>query len=601
MKRRPWQLVTIVVALAVFTAACSADDERVVDRTAPPTSLLGTPTTEAPDTSTSTTSTTSPPLTTSIDWTICGDLECGRVEVPVDYDDPGGETLSIAVNMLRAADTDRRLGVLLVNPGGPGASGLDFAEAFAFGAFPSELTDNFDIVGFDPRGVGGSGPEFECGASGEQLALLADIDELVDEPDEVIAVHAAVELCADSMGQVAGKLGTDFVARDMDEIRKALGEEQVSFLGFSYGSVIGVWYASLFPDRVRAMVIDGANNPVDELDSPEQRLASVRQEIEPISELLEQAINACDDESCPIFNGGDPEGYYYEAVTKLELVNAAMADNPDAGFLALITTLYSEASWPTLWEALADLQERDDPSLFARLGEFQLGDDPGAANFTAHVNCLDSWSLQPAIDREARLQSDAEFLQLEDQLSADYPLLGAIESESTSICPFYDLINPPPLDAVFDGGGVPILVIGNRSDPVTSFGESEELVDDILSNGVLIEVDHPDHTVYPSNECVNAFVHDVLLDVEFPENGAACGREGAVDNEILVEVCVAIAPDQAPDLSAEEIDVVCRSFAEAAYARLGRDVVDEALFSDDEDAGAALLDVLLDELDAVVG
>lgn len=529
-------------------------------------------------------------------------MECGVVDVPLDYDDPDGATVPIVVNMLRAADTDRSRGALLVNPGGPGGSGTEFAEQFSFGAFPTELTDNFDIIGFDPRGVGESGPAFECGESGEQLALLEPVIDLIDDPDEVNAVEAAVELCTESMGDAAGRFGTDYVARDMDEIRKALGEEQISFLGFSYGSVIGVWYATLFPDHVRAMVIDGADNPVDELDTAEQRLASAREQITPIEDLLREALAACSDTSCPIYNGGDPEGYYFEAVPKLELVNVAMDNNPDAGFLGLITPLYSEASWPSLWEALADLQERDDPQAFVDLAEFQLGDDPGAANFTAHVNCLDSWSLQPSIDRDARQQSDAEFFELEDELIAEFPLIGAIEDSSTPTCVFYDLINPAPLDVPFDGGDVPILVVGNTSDPVTSFGESEELVNDTLSNGILLEVDHPAHTVYPSNSCVNELVHDVLLDVAFPESGVRCERGdvglGGGDTEsILYEACVEIATTESPDVDDETLDELCTSFVDDSISRLGIEAVENALFTDDATDGNALLDILIENLD----
>lgn len=600
MKLSPRRGVALAFVLALVASACSSGGEKVGPATTSTTTEAASTTVEPP-TETTTTSTAVPMLEATIEWSECGRLVCGFVEVPVDYSDPNGETISIAVNMLRAADTDRSRGVLLVNPGGPGASGTLFVEGFAFGGYPTELTDNFDIVGFDPRGVGASEPEFGCGASGEQLELLAAVDGLIDEPVEIDAVEAAVQLCEETMGSAAGKLGTDFVARDMDEIRKALGEQQISFLGFSYGSVIGVWYATLFPDHVRAMVIDGADNPVDELDTPEQRLASAREEITPIADLLDDAIARCADASCPIFNDGDPEAYYFRAAEKFDLVNEAMANNPDAAFLALITPLYSEASWPRLWDALADLEERDDPTAFVDLARFQLGDDPGAANFTAHVNCLDSWALQPSFDREARQQSDAEFFELEDQLNAEYPLLAAIESEGTPTCGFYDLITPPPLDVPFDGGGVPILVIGNTLDPVTPIGESLELADDILANGILVEADHPDHTVYPANACVNDLVHDVLLDLDFPEDGVTCGRASNETNDILFDVCLAVVPDQNPELSSAAVDRVCEQFVDEAISRLGVDVVEAGLFTDDADAGAALLDVLLDTVAASEG
>ncbi|MFT7473781.1 MAG: pimeloyl-ACP methyl ester carboxylesterase, partial [Verrucomicrobiales bacterium] len=490
----------------------------------PAPSPTQTPTTTTPDES-GTTSTAPPALVDTVDWMECGQLECAMVDVPADYDDPSLGTIQIAINVLRAADTDRRLGVLMVNPGGPGASGKQFAEAFTFGGYPDDITDRFDIVGFDPRGVGDSEPEFACGASGQHLEVLAVVEDIYDTPEEIAAAEAAVQLCVESMGALAGRIHTDFVVRDMDEIRKAMGEEQITYLGYSYGSLIGTWYATLFPDRVRAMVIDGADNPLDEVATFDERLDSTREELQPIEDLLTASLEACGDPTCPIYNGGDPIGYYLNAVNKFELINEDNKNNPSAAFLAVITPLYNEASWPGLWEALADLQERDDPTRFSDFAVFQLGDDPGVVNNTGHINCLDSWALRPEKDREQRLAEDEEFFAIEDQLVEEFPLLGAIEAGRSSTCSFFDTIAPKPLELPLDGGGVPILVVGNTSDPVTSFDESEELSNEILSNGFLLEVDHPSHTVYPSNECVNAVVNDVLLDATYPSKRITCARE----------------------------------------------------------------------------
>ena len=532
------RIAGLIVVLALFATACSSDgsDASAVDNTAATSSTddsggdegaedeatTTTTTTEAP---VETTSTAPPFLADAIEWTLCGDMECGSVEVPLDYRDPTGETITIAVNRFAAADTDRRRGVLLVNPGGPAASGLEFAEAATFGFFPRELTDNFDIIGFDPRGVGESEPTFACGESGEQIEVLLPIEEIIDTPEEIEAVEAAVDLCVESMGDAAGLLHTGYVARDMDQIRQALGEEEISYLGFSYGSIIGVWYATLFPDRVRAMVIDGADNPIDDVSDFEAQLESTREQIEPLHSLLEEALAACDDPTCPIYNDGNPVDYYIDATAKLSLVNEAMANNPDAGFFSIISPLYNEAQWPGLWDGLAALQEEGDPSILVDFAEFQLGDDPGAVNVTGYINCLDAWSLQPEYDREAQLQSDLDFLEVEDELDAEFPLFAVLDDFLPSTCSFMDVLGTPPLDGPFDGSDVPILVVGNISDPVTSFGESEEFVTEVLSNGILVEVDHPSHTVYPSNACVNDTVHAVLLDLEYPDGTVECGAQ----------------------------------------------------------------------------
>ena len=622
--------VALLAALALFAAACGTDDSQSAADDSPPATAddAGVEEQDGSSSDTSETDTDAEPddgdddesaepaetpeddgslaggLTESevaedrpvgtIDWETCGALECGTLDVPLDYRIDDGETISIAVNRVAAADPAQRIGSLLVNPGGPGAPGTDFAEAFAFGAFPEDLTDRFDIIGFDPRGVGASEPAFACGASGEQLEVLSDIVDIIDEPAEDEAVEAAVQLCVDSMGDAAGLIHTGYVARDMNEIRRALGEEEISYLGFSYGSIIGVWYATLFPETVRAMVIDGADNPIDDISDFDARLDSAREQITPIEDLLDQALGACSDSTCPIFNDGDPQAYYLDAIDKLPLVADVSANNPDAGFLGLITPLYNEAQWPLLWDALADLQERDDPTLFADFAEFQLGPDPGLTNITGYINCLDSWALQPEDDREARLAASAEFFAREDELVAEFPLIGAIEDGLASTCTHMDILGTPALGVPFDGGGAPILVVGNTSDPVTSFGESEELVEESLANGFLVEVDHASHTVYPSNPCVNDAVHAALLNVDYPDARVVCDRVDSDTESILIDVCLSIAP-QIPGLGDANLDDVCQDFATTAIDRLGEDVVNAGLSGTDDSAAEALVGILQEQ------
>ena len=465
----------------------------------------------------------------SIEWSECGpSLECGALDVPVDYRDPGAGTLQLAVNVHRAQDPVHRIGYLLVNPGGPGGSGIEMVTSAA-DFFAAEVLARFDIIGFDPRGVGFSEPAFACGEPGEQLVLLAAIELPVDTPEEVAAGEAAANLCIDSMGAVGGLLHSEYVARDMDEIRKALGAEQISYLGFSYGSALGVWYATLFPQSVRAMAVDGADNPVDAAGSQEERLGELLEEMAPFESRLEQALALCaDTPDCPIYNDGDPVGYYRQAVTKLELVNEAANGDPSAGALGVLGPLYDEADWPALWQGLFDLYENDDPGV---LLEFALwsGGITGGTSFTEHVNCLDEWVLQPQLDRETQL-SDA--LAQNQAIAAQLPLAGllAVDLSNVSTCPFYDQFAPDPLEVPLDGAGVPILVIGNHADPATPFGESEELATQTLANGYLVETTHPQHIVYPRNECVNEQIHRVLIDGVFPdERRIVCEPTGDAD------------------------------------------------------------------------
>ena len=471
-----------------------------------------------------------------IDWSPCeAGLECGFVEVPADYRDPEAGSLSIAVNVHRATSPDQRIGYLFVNPGGPGWSGLEMAAATRDGAFTDEVVAHFDIVGFDPRGVGASEPAFACGDPGEQIALLSTIDENSDTPEEMAAGEAAANLCIQSMGPVGGRLHTEYVARDMDEIRQALGAEQISYYGSGYGSGLGSWYASLFPESVRAMVVDAASNAVDSTATQDERIIEQVEAASALAVGLEAALIACDDPvECPIYNDGDPVGYFEQAAAKLHLVNAA-ADNPQAGVLGVLSTLYDELIWPVLWQGLFNLHENDDPTFLVNAASLNLGDDPTAASFTAHVNCLDSWALLPEVDRATRLFDDAV---TKEVITNELPLLAVFNLSFASACPYYDQFAPEPPDVSLDGGGAPILVIGNNADPVTSIDESQKFATDTLSNGYLVRTSHHKHVVYPENQCVNRHVHRALIEGVYPAaREILCARE---DPEAEPETAAAV-------------------------------------------------------------
>ena len=283
----------------------------------------------------------------------------------------------------------------------------------------------------------------------------------------------------------------------------ALGADQISYLGFSYGSVLGVWYATLFPESVRAMVVDGADNPVDPATTQQQRIDEAIEEFAPFADSLEQALTACAGPECP----------FKQAAAKLHLVNTAADDNPRAGLYGVISALYSEEDWPQLRQGLFELNENDDPSILLEFARTNLPPEPAAASFTGHVNCLDDWVLRPELDRTTRLD-DSKII--DPTLEEMFPLLAAMGLSFPSPCPFYDQFSPGPLEGPLDGGGVPILVIGNHSDSFTPFSQSEKLVTDTLSNGYLLETSHFKHVVYPDNNCVNDHVHGALIDGVYP-------------------------------------------------------------------------------------
>ena len=455
----------------------------------------------------------------NVDWEeLVEGLDAGSVKVPLDYRDPDAGELELALLVSRATSPQDRIGYLLVNPGGPGGSGLDMAGAAAAGyGFSPEIVERFDIVGFDPRGVGLSDPLFECGAPGEQLKILERVDPPYDTPEETAAGEAAVRLCAESMGPAAGLLHSEYVARDMDEIREALGAEQISYFGVSYGATLGVWYATLFPQRVKAMVVDAADNPVDDTSTQQARIDNFIEETSQFEARLGEALDACDDPTCPVYNDGDPRGYFIANAHRLAEVAPAANGNPLSGIFAVVSTLYTEQTWPDLWEGFGALVERDDPTILADYARFQLGESSGGTTFTEHVNCLDSWVLYPHLDRETRFSDETAAT---EAYAEHLPLLYLIDPGAPQTCFFYDIFEPTALEGPLDGGDVPILVIGNRWDPATPFSESQELVQETLSNGHLLTVDHSAHVAYPDNDCAVAAVHAVLIAGDPPSSQA---------------------------------------------------------------------------------
>ena len=476
----------------------------------------------------------------TIDWEPCGNLtQCGTVEVPIDYRDPSLGTLNVAVNVRRSPNPDERLGYLFVNPGGPGASAVEIVSFIQEIGTPAELLEAFDIVGMDPRGVGGSEPTFACGTGIEQFEIVNQIEELPDTPEEIAIGNEAARLCEASMGPAAANLGTDVVVQDMDEVRKALGADQISFLGFSYGSTLGGWYATKFPDNVRAMVVDGAANPLARAETVEEAIDLARITTGPIEDQFAAALASCDSDACPIFNDGDPEAVWYEAAQKLDIVADAAEGSSYAAQLGVTGSLYSQTQWPDLHQAIFDLNENDDPSGFlAAVDVATIGQGVNAANITLHVNCLDQWALF----NETAEEQVALALELEDEVEAalegEYPLTDAIDlPETATVCPHLgEALDAPVLDGPYDGGGVPIVVIGNTSDPITPFVQSEQFANDVLSNAYLVRVEHPQHVVYPANGCIIDIVHAALIDLELPEGEPTCEAEGpAVLAEVTLE------------------------------------------------------------------
>ena len=292
-------------------------------------------------------------------------MECATLTVPVDHAEPDGPTIDLAVARLAATgDDEERVGSLIVNPGGPGGSGLEFLASSGL-AFSSDLRDHFDIVSFDPRGVAASAP-LDCLTQDERAELIDE--ETPDDPATAVAEAAEHEAaiaggCAEDDDLLFRHMGTDQVAGDVDLLREAVGDEQLTFLGLSYGTRIAAAYATMFPENVRAVVLDGSVTPSRDL--VEQTGGQVKGIVRAVNAFVQQCDAA---PGCPL--APDTLGRLTSAAERLDstplVVDMSGDDEPltkDKFVTAVITSLYDPSSAMALADAVAALEPGADEEL----------------------------------------------------------------------------------------------------------------------------------------------------------------------------------------------------------------------------------------------
>lgn len=456
-----------------------------------------------------------------IEWEDCDKrYECGTLEVPMDYDDPDGDVFTLALGRRAAANPNERIGSLLLNPGGPGGSGLRMLESIGL-YFTEEVMSRYDVIGFDPRGVGASEPVVKCltdAERDERRALTFDI-ETEEGMDAFLAEAAAyAEKCSENTGPGLGFIDTVSAASDMDIIRSSVGDEQLHYVGYSYGTFLGATYAELFPERVGRLVLDGALDPTLTYEGVSRGQAMG------FDRALRAYLEYClDRQACPLTGTVDGAMEYllefFEDLDDHPL--PVMGDDReltgDFAMSGLIITLYSRDSWPVLTMALSSaLQDRDGTTLMALADAGADRDDngeyaPGTEAFTA-INCLD---YAPIADVD-KMRADAK--ELEDVSFFFGPVL-AYGGVTCADWPYETQRTPAPVSA---SGAAPILVVGTTRDPATPYEWSVSL-DEQLENSTLLTFDGDGHTAYGNgNECIADAVDDYLLNGELPEEGTVC-------------------------------------------------------------------------------
>lgn len=445
--------------------------------------------------------------------------ECALLSVPVDYAKPDGDVAQLA--MIRFRATGDKIGSLVINPGGPGESGVEGAASLVAG-LPRSVRERFDFVGFDPRGVASSNPALWCNSDADNDRLRAD--PVVEYTPEGVAhieneTKAFVQRCVDKTGkEFLANVGTASVVKDLDAIRAALGDEKLTYLGFSYGTRIGAMYAEEFPQNVRAMILDGAIDPnADPIEADVRQAAAFQQAFD------DYAADCARDPSCPL--GTDPAKAVdvYTSLVDPLVRNPAATDDPrglsyNDAIVGTIMTLYSPGLWRHLTQGLNELKMgRGDTMLV--LADLYMGRDAkgrynNSTDVRVAVNCVD----QPAItdratvvEKDRRLREAAPFMSY-GEFTGLAPL---------GTCAFWPVPPTSTPHEISVSGLPPILVVSTTNDPATPYEAGQDLARQL--GGTLVTFDGTQHTVvFQGDSCIDDIAATYLIEVTVPAAGARC-------------------------------------------------------------------------------
>jgi pimeloyl-ACP methyl ester carboxylesterase len=464
----------------------------------------------------------SPPM---LDWAACDNgFECARASVPLDYSDPDSIQIQLAMTRLPAGDRSRRIGSLFVNFGGPGLATSELLHAFGRELF-SKLVERFDIVGIDQRGTGESDGALDCHVNQEEIGLFSQpFARPGDDPQELLSrAQSYVDACLGSDLTVLTHASTATLARDMDLLREAVGDPQLAYIGFSYGTFLGATYASLFPTNYRVLVLDGALDADEYINRPSENL---RAQTAAAEVALGRLFQACAENqaACAGFGGTDPMGAFEQLVARANetplptsFVPARTLDGDDLLNVAFNST-YDTRNWSALARALV-VAERGDGTLARQLADAAYSrriDGTYGADWDAFY-LLNAAELRHPADA-------APFLVVDEATMAAFPhfwwnfgyseaplALLPVRSKDAYYGPFKAASDAPP-----------ILVIGTTFDSATPYAGAEQLVAQ-LGNAALLTMDGDGHTAYRrGSPCIDTAVEAYLVDNVIPAPGTRC-------------------------------------------------------------------------------
>ncbi|MEB0002767.1 alpha/beta hydrolase [Cryobacterium sp. 10I1] len=453
-------------------------------------------------------------------WTDCGNsLQCTTAKAPLDWSAPGTDTVDLA--LVRHVATGTRVGSLLVNPGGPGGSGYDFVKGSLDYATDAKLQAGFDIVGFDPRGVGRSSA-VKCYGAAEMDQYLYAIptaargtDAWIQEVEKSSTDFGAA--CATNTGALLAHVDTVSAAHDLDMLRAVLGDAQLNYLGYSYGTFLGATYANLFPDKVGRLVLDGALDPSTS-NAEVTRVQAVGFE----SALRSYLADCLAGSKCP-FNGTVDQ-----AMTTISALLDSVDRSPIAAsdgrmlgantlLTAIIYPLYQASAWPNLSEMLSSVMQGNTKIAFQFADAYNGRNSDGtyldnSTEAFLAINCLDySYNDDPAV-----MRADAAAIE------AAAPVIGKYMAYGDTGCANWPDKFTGTRAEIHAPGAAPILVVGTTNDPATPYVWAQSLARQ-LDSAQLVTYAGEGHTAYnKSNACVNNAVDSYLLQGTVPATDPKC-------------------------------------------------------------------------------
>ncbi|MGW9398130.1 alpha/beta hydrolase [Streptomyces sp. NPDC055642] len=460
-------------------------------------------------------------------WRDCGvaGFQCATLKAPLDYAEPGAGDIRLAVARKKATGPGKRLGSLLVNPGGPGGSAIGYLQAYAGIGYPADVRARYDMVAVDPRGVARSEP-VEC-LDGPEMDAYTRTDITPDDEKETGKLVSSYKKFAEGCGADAPKLlrhvSTVEAARDMDIVRAALGDEKLNYVGASYGTFLGATYAGLFPDRAGRLVLDGAMDP----SLPARRLNLEQTEgfDTAFTAFAEDCVRQSD---CPLGDAGtSPEQAGKNLKAFFDELDARPVPTGDAdgrrlteslATIGVIAAMYDEGAWPQLREALTSAMKENDGAglLFLSDSYYERDADGEYTNLmfaNAAVNCLD---LPPAFD------SPDEVRRALPDFEKASPVFGEGLAWASLNCAYWPVKATGEAQRIEAKGAAPIVVVGTTRDPATPYRWAEALAGQ-LSSARLLTYDGDGHTAYGrGSSCIDSAINTYLLDGTPPKDGKRC-------------------------------------------------------------------------------